>query len=459
MDFFKNISIKLKIAIFNTILMSIMVTLVLFFMMSISGSIIEVNAERQVKEVVDDNADEIEYKNKKFDFDDVEFYEDDVTTLIYSDTGELLAGNIKNIEYLTLFPLENMILKHEVINDTDYFIYDKLVNIKNEFIYVRGIISVNAVSNTVNEMIFSALVALPIFIIFSAIGSYFISKKAFSPIEKIINTANDISNSDDLTLRINLENNKDEIHKLATTFDNMFERLEKSFKLEKQFSSDVSHELRTPVAIILAECEYTISDNAIEEDKNEALEVINRQAIKMQKIISNLLDLTRFDNGIIKAEFENINLSELLIILCEEQQTILNSNNNNTNNITLSYNIDDNIYGDFDSSMMIRMLSNLINNAYKYGKENGFIKVSLTKNTDSIIITIEDDGIGIKLSEQEKIYQRFYQVEKSRTIQGNGGSMGLGLAMVMQLVKLQKGVISLESELNKGSIFTIKFNI
>lgn len=446
----KNISIKLKITIFNTLLMTAMVVLVLAFMMSISGSIIEFNSENIIKEVVEDNADELEYDDGKLDYDDVEFYENEVITLIYLEDGTLLEGNIRDIEKFTM-PLEDLVLKHEIINGNDYFIYDKLVSFrKHSPVYVRGILSINAVSTTLNQIFMMALFALPIFIILASFGSYFISKKSFSPIEKIITTANDISHSDDLSLRINLENGKDEIHKLAKTFDEMFERLDNSFKIEKQFSSDVSHELRTPVAVILAECEYNMNEKNSENEKIEAFEVINRQALKMQTIIMNLLNLTRLDNGVNKAEFDTINLSELILIVCEEQQLLP------AKNISLKYDIAENIYGEFDQSMMIRLVSNLISNAYNYGKINGFINVTLKENNEFIALVVKDDGIGIAKDEQEKIWHRFYQIDKSRTSKENT-NMGLGLSMVLQIARIHNAKITLDSEVESGSTFTVEF--
>lgn len=430
-----------------------MVVLALCFMMSVSGSIVQMNSQNRIKKIVEENASELEYDDGKLEYDDVDFYEDSVITLVYSENGQLLRGNISNIDKFDM-PLQDSILKNEVINGLEYLIYDKIVYFyKHPPVYVRGILSIDAVSNAVNDIFTTALLSIPIFIILAYIGSYMIAKKAFSPIEKIINTANDINHSDDLSLRINLNNgnDKDEIHLLAETFDEMFERLENAFKIEKQFSSDVSHELRTPVSVILAECEYSLNSES-EKDKDEALEVINRQSLKIQTIINNLLNLAKFDNGTNKVEFEKINLSELTIIICEEQQSL------SVKNISLVYSIEKDIYGNFNHPMMIRLISNLIDNAYNYGKDNGSTKVELFYDNNFIVLTVEDDGIGIKEDEQEKIWNRFYQVEKSRTVKNNT-SMGLGLSMVLQIAKIHNANIELTSEYKKGSKFIVKFPI
>lgn len=434
--------------------MIIMVALVLSFMMSMSDSIIQFNSEAIVKEVVDENADELDYDDRKIDYDDIEFYEDGVVTLIYSEEGELLLGNISNIENFDV-KLEDSTLKREYINGLDYYIYDKLVEFKHHSpIYIRGILPISAVSNTMREIFLSVIFALPVFIILAGFGSYLISKNSFAPIDTIIKTANDISHSDDLSLRINLLKKNNEIHNLAETFDEMFTRLEETFQTEKQFSSDVSHELRTPVAVIMAECEFVLNNEVELEDTKEAIEVINRQSLKMQSIITNLLNLTRFENGINKASFENINLSELVLIVCEEQQNLA------IKDISLTYEIKDDVFGKFDHAMILRLVSNLIDNAFNYGNDNGFIHVSLAEEMiygkEFITLVVKDDGIGIKKSEQQKIWNRFYQVEKARTAK-EGSNMGLGLSMVMQIVKLHRGNIYLESDIGEGSCFTVKF--
>lgn len=429
--------------------MSIMVTLVLGFMLYVSDGVIATSSEIQLKSVVESNADEIDYDDGELDLDDIEFYRNQVTTLIYSDDGYFLAGSMKNIDDFNQ-PLVNNTITQTEIEGENFLIYDLLVESRrNNNVYVRGIISTTAFSQTLNRVFRIAFLTLPVFIILSGIGSYFICKKSLSPLDKIISTANEINSSDDLSQRIDLSTTKDEIYELSKTFDNMFDRLEQSFIAERQFTSDVSHELRTPITVILARCEVALKGGLDDKEVHESFEVISNQADKMKKIVSNLLNLIRLENGIDNSELVEIDLSELLEIICEEYEDVL------PDTIKIVTNIQENILLELDYSMMTRIVSNLIDNAIKYIGKGSLIEVELTKQ-ENIQLKVKDDGLGIAMQHQDKIFNRFYQVDSSRTSKEDG-SMGLGLSMVQQMVLLNRGTISLESEIDKGSCFTITF--
>lgn len=444
-------SIKLRLTLFNTLFMSILVVLVLFLMIFASDSIINATTKAQLRDVVWDNLDEIDYeKDGKLDLDDIEFYEDQVTTILYNMEGEVMAGNLNNLELFTM-PLIHDNLHEEVIDGKTFLVYDLLYEYKGEpMIFVRGITSTEAVSATIHGVFFMAFIFFPLFILISSLGSYIISKKSLKPLDQMIQTASEITHSDDLSRRIGLSlGNQDEIHALAYTFDEMFGRLEQSFLQEKQFSSDVSHELRTPTAVILAECQCMLEGDPTLEEQTEALTVIQRQGHKMETIIRNLLALIRLENGVEQLHFDKVDLSELVSIVCEEQEMLL------PETAQLKENITDGIFITGDYSMLIRVLSNLIDNGFHYGKEGGFVEVSLSTHEKTAILTVKDDGIGIAQESISKIWQRFYQVDSARSSDGSG-SMGLGLSMVAQLVKLHGGSIDVESELGVGSVFTVK---
>ena len=151
-----------------------------------------------------------------------------------------------------------------------------------------------------------------------------------------------------------------------------------------------------------------------------------------------------------KLEFTQVDLSDLAQSVCDEQKEAWASS------ITLSSEIQANVSTQGDPVLLNRLMSNLIENAYQYGRENGHIKVSLSQTQKENIFKVEDDGIGISKQDQEKIFQRFYQVSNSRTA-NERGSMGLGLAMVQKIALLHKGSIKVESTINKGSSFIFRF--
>ncbi len=444
----KNLSAKLQLTVWTSLLMSAMAIIVIVLLFSFSDTIIETNSKSQLMKVVLKNADELEWDDRKLDTDDIDFYKNGVTTLIYSETGTILFGSFPDDQNQNI-PLKDKETTEITINETTYYVYDVLSSVEDsrQKLWVRGVISVNEVAETIRPLLLLSLFILPAFIIVGTAGCYIIVKLTFRPLDTIIKTAEEISTNEDLTLRINLENSSAEIQQLANTFDSMLNKLEESFEAEKQFSQNVSHELRTPTAVILAQCEYALGEKVQEHDKQEALEVVNKQAKKMAKLISELLGLLRFERGIEKAEFSQINLSELVLLVCEEQSVL------NEKNINLTHSIEPNIILKANQTMLIRLVSNLLSNAYRYGKENGCINVVLSEEDNNIRLLIEDDGIGIADENIEKIWQRFYQVDASRSTD----SMGLGLAMVHQIAKLHNAKIDVKSELEKGSIFTIHF--
>lgn len=440
---------KLKITILNSLLMSLIVCFILCFMVYVSDFVIVSSGENQLKFIVHENAEEVDWDDGALDLDDIEFYENSISTLIYSVDGYHLAGSKEDHGLFSSIPLQNMKVSSVSVDKVDYLLYDFLVESrKHDDVFIRGILSVTEISQTVNMIFFITLITLPLFILISAVGSYLITKISMKPLTKMIETAEMISQGEDLSLRIQLGSGRDEVHKLGDTFDVMFTKLEELFLAEKQFSSDVSHELRTPTAVILAECECHLHENTTAEEKQEALEVIEKQGKIMQQLISALLNLVRLDNGVEKIDLANEDLSELLTVICEEQLHLLPEKSR------LLTEIPENIHCALDYSLMIRVISNLIHNGFKYGKSGGFVKVTLENQKEKVLISVSDDGIGIGEEHIGKIFHRFYQVDTARTEEKEVG-MGLGLSMVERIVKLHHGEIFVESELGKGTTFHI----
>ena len=226
----------------------------------------------------------------------------------------------------------------------------------------------------------------------------------------------------------------------------MFARLERSFEAEKQFTSDASHELRTPIAVILAQCGET-RHATTPEQYQEAITVIDRQARKMSALVAQLLQMTRLEQGTHPASMEEADLSELVTVLCEEQPEL-------SRGITIQTDVQPEVHACFDVTLMSRLLQNLLNNAIRYGRDNGHIWVTLRALEDQILLSVRDDGVGIPEDRLEKIFQRFYQVDPSRS--GSAGT-GLGLTMVRQIAALHGGEITVESREGAGSCFTLRF--
>lgn len=302
-------------------------------------------------------------------------------------------------------------------------------------IYIRAICPAENVKTAFTVIGRSAVYILPFFVIVAAIGAYIISKKTVEPVEKITASAHDISTGSDLSKRLETNKAPREISNLAETFNGMLERLHTSFESEKRFTSDASHELRTPLAVIKAECEYALSENADEEERKQALESIEEQTDKMTALVSSLLSVTRAEQGSGRFTLEEANLSELVEEICGKFRT--------TKNIKLTTEIDNDIIISLNNTLIAQLLENLLSNADKYGRENGFIKVKLYSEKDKTVLSVRDNGIGISEEDLPKIWNRFYRADASRS---ETEGFGLGLALVKKIAEIHSAECVAESE-------------
>jgi len=446
--FFNNSSIKLKIGLWYMGIMILLVFSSLAIVFYISENIIHSSVRTYLKDVVIHRIDYLTIKNGEIIIDsNFDTMIQNVEIAIYDKDFKFLYGNSPNG-----FEMDNRKSKDDKImiirsNNQKWYVYNKTIELGDYGkVWIRGVMPNIGQSSAIETVIQISFVILPFFLILSAIGGYIITKNAFTPIEKIRKIAEKINEGNDLSQRINLGKGDDELHTLANTFDVMFDRLQTSFENEIQFTSDVSHELRTPITVILTQAEYGKDSISSVKDAQKSFGIIEKEGQKMSKLVSQLLTLARMERGRQKLNIENINLSELLEIIIETQTLSAK-----TKNIKFVTKIMPEIYANIDEMMIMRVFTNLISNAISYGKQNGTITVELFLQENRIVSKISDDGIGISEDKLDKIWLRFYQVDPSK----NGDNSGLGLSMVKKIIELHKGEIFVESELGKGTTFTI----
>lgn len=446
--FFNNSSIKLKIGLWYMGIMILLVFSSLAIVFYISEKIIHSSVRTYLKDVVIHRLDYLTIKNGEIIIDsNFDTMIQNVEIAIYDKDFKFLYGNSPNG-----FEMDNRKSKDDKImiirsNNQKWYVYNKTIELGSYGkVWIRGVMPNIGQASAIETVIQISFVILPFFLILSAIGGYIITKNAFTPIEKIRRIAEKINEGNDLSQRINLGKGDDELHTLANTFDVMFDRLQTSFENEVQFTSDVSHELRTPITVILTQAEYGKGYISSVEEAQKSFGIIEKEGQKMSKLVSQLLTLARMERGRQKLNLENINLSELIEMAVETQTLSAKSKN-----IKFITKIMPEIYANIDEMMIMRVFTNLISNAISYGKQNGTVTVELFLKEDKIISKISDDGIGISEDKLDKIWLRFYQVDPSK----NGDNSGLGLSMVKKIVELHKGEIFVESELGKGTTFTI----
>ncbi len=448
----KKLSIKLKLTLWFMAFMLILAAVVLGFISFVTVSQTRRNTENALIARVSENAQAVKYIDGRMLIDD-DFvsYRNGIYCLVYNEDWELKAGQAPD-EDLENEDLREGDVREVTVNGEDYLIYDLKVSEKRRELWIRGVVSQSGAAIESASLYSSVFISIPLLILLAAVGGYLLAGQSLKPIRVIGKTAEEIGESGDLTRRIPMDENGDELHQLAGTFNRMFDRLEQNFEAEKQFTSDASHELRNPIATILAQCEYAFENASGEEELYEVIGDIQHQGYRMSRLVESLLSFTRLEQQTEGTSFSEMDLSACALSVCEEQKGFPDKN------ITLTEEIDPGIHMKGDPTLVARMLTNLIRNAYRYGKEDGHIKVSLAQSGDRILLTVADDGIGIAEEDLPKIFNRFYRADKSRTY-SEGSGLGLGLSMVKQIVTLHKGEITAASKVGEGSTFKVMLPI
>ena len=451
----KRLSIKVRVTLWYTLFMLVLTMAVLMLLLQIGGQQITASTKNRLEQVVSKNLKEIEYDEREgLDIDDdLNAFEDGVYLILYDEEGNhlfgQLPGGLKAEQTPVLINGEVQELTVEAVKWQVFDIYEPLS--EDKAVWLRGMISQSDAESGLNIVLRLSMLLLPLFVILIALGGYYITYRAFVPVEKMRMTAEEIVGGSDLSRRIGLTGGKDEIYQLADTFDQMLDRIEDSFEREKQFTSDVSHELRTPVSVIKAQAEYALRHDDPSGDMKERLDTILKQSGKMSGMISQLLMLSRADQGREKIQKESIDLSELVEIIAEEERE-----RSESRNIKIITDCQPNLHMIGDETLLMRCFMNLIENAITYGRDGGNIWINLAEEESHISGYIRDDGIGIREEILPKIWERFYQADPSRTASDEGSS-GLGLSMVRWIVEAHEGSITAESRYGEGTTFYFRF--
>jgi len=437
----ENFPITVKITLWYTAFIVILIAIMLTGSFTIADKMTGDLNQRELMESVVEMASEM--ISNPDEFDD---FDDGIYFVKYNNAGIEMAGMSPRGFDLTLNFAENTVRTYEKDGGKFYY-FDKKINTP-EGEWVRGIIPVNKLTNEVNRMLLIILISSPLLLLIIVYGGYKIIKKALNPVAKISGTASEIQKNGDFSKRIEIDEGKDEIHKMATAFNEMLNSLENSYIREKQFSSDVSHELRTPVSVILTESQYSLEYADTLEEAKDSFSVIQRQAKKMSELINQIMELSKIEKQII-IPTKKINFSEIIEKILLDYKNLIDKKN-----IKISKEIEKNIFIIGDKIMIERLLDNLLNNAMKFTKNE--IKIKLYSENENCILEVEDNGIGMSEEFKNLIWGRFYQINDSRNKKINKG-FGLGLFLVSKIIEQHNAVINVESELNKGTKFIAKF--
>ncbi len=242
-----------------------------------------------------------------------------------------------------------------------------------------------------------------------------------------------------------------ELTPLLTTIQKQHKDLVKSSKMRQEFTANVSHELKTPLTSITGYSELIQNGMAKGKDAARFAGEIHQNASRLLVLINDILQLSELETGEFTDDFEKVNLSDV-VFDCMEMLSL----NATKRSIALEDNgIDRECYVNGISKMLSELVYNLIDNGIRYNKENGKVKISLCREEQSCILCVEDNGIGIPEKYQERIFERFYRVDKSRSKETGG--TGLGLAIVKHVVGVNDAKIQVDSKEGEGTKISVCF--
>ncbi|MGH7273115.1 MAG: heavy metal sensor histidine kinase [Nitrospiria bacterium] len=319
---------------------------------------------------------------------------------------------------------------------------------QNDLLYLIQVgSSMQDIETTLDNFLLLNFLFIPTAALLVAMGGWLLARQAFKPLGNVIKTAHGIS-SGDLSHRIESSQASEEIRDLATAFNQMIARLESSFQQIRDFTDNVSHELRIPLAILKGQTELSLRRLRSEEEYRQVLDSNLEEIQRMEKIVERLLFLSRADRGEIQLSYGEIDLLGLIENVSSQFQVLAREKNIR---IKLSANGPVSIVG--DELLLRELLLNLVQNAMNYTLEGGEVTLSLERGDAQIQISVADTGCGIPENEIPRIFDRFHQVDKSRSSQGSG----LGLSICKWIVQAHQGKINVVSTVGRGSQFTVAF--
>ena len=320
------------------------------------------------------------------------------------------------------------------------------------------------IQETKEDFLLRSVIATTIIILLSSVCTYFLTKKALTPLQKLTSEVSQIQ-AQNLSTQLAVPNSKDEIAQLTSSFNEMLTRLDNAFSTQKQFSANAAHELRTPLAVLQTNLEVFEKKQEPEMvEYRQLFTMIKEQTARLSQLVGTLLDMTNLKSV---PRTDHVSLEELVDeVFCDldpvaEKAGIsihfddsssqdlytdvhtpdASALNNNIRNITGSY------------VLLYRAVYNLVENAIKYNRPNGSVTVSVREQNGQAMILVKDTGIGISPENQKKIFDPFFRVDKSRS-RAMGGA-GLGLALVDSIAKEHGGTVKVLESSETGSTIAL----
>lgn len=439
----KQNSIVKYVANYFFALLMLLAFVMLCFVVFLSKQLTYSSIRREMSIELRQNAKYMHVKDDGYVLDEeFQFQDSEYTFVILDDKGKLLQG-----VYPQNFPADLEVnsgkLRTIKVNGTDYYFQDR--QSLHSPLAIRCVIEQSKADCDYNKFVYLTW-GFVLFILGISVGMWkLLERREMRQINQVVEMVGKIGREKSLSRRIEYNGRFAEIVSLVQANNRMLGQLQEMFETQKRFTSDVAHELRTPITVLMAECEYAGQKIQKEGEVWEAFQVIERQISKMNCIIVQMLNLSRLDQDKMKLNREWIDLGEIVDSVCDDISF------QDTKQVEFIINIapEFNVYADI--GLMTILIQNLLDNAVKYGPDGGRVWIWSQEAREEYLLHIKDEGKGISKENQEKIFQRFFRVEKSELIEG----FGLGLSMVKRIAEKHNGSVTVESALGRGSTFTL----
>ena len=305
------------------------------------------------------------------------------------------------------------------------------------------------IQETKEAFLLRSVIATTIIILLSSVCTYFLTKKALTPLQKLTSEVSQIQ-AQNLSTQLPVPNSKDEIAQLTSSFNEMLTRLDNAFSTQKQFSANAAHELRTPLAVLQTNLE--VFEKKQEPDMVEYRQLftmIKEQTARLSQLVGTLLDMTNLKSV---PRTDQVSLEELVDeVFCDLDPIAEKAG------ISIHFNDSSNqdLHSDVTGSyvLLYRAVYNLVENAIKYNRPHGSVSVSVKQENGQAMVLVTDTGIGISPENQKKIFDPFFRVDKSRS-RAMGGA-GLGLALVDSIAKEHRGTVKVLESSSAGSTIVL----
>ena len=308
---------------------------------------------------------------------------------------------------------------------------------------------VDVYTNALVELKKTLLLLTLFFIAPSIAMGYILSQSAVSSLITLSKRISQIT-EENLSERITVPSKSSETFTLVENFNSLLDRLGTAFSKERQFIGEVAHEIKTPLAVIKSNAEVTLAKNRTAAEYVQSLNQVLEHTNKLTKNLSGLIDFAWSQTTDITGQFANVNLSELLNDICENSHYLAKAKS-----LEVNCDLKDNIFVLGKKEKLSQVFMNLIDNAVKFTPRKGSISIKLYVEQDIAITKVTDTGVGINREDINKIFDRFTRAKSSENTQGHG----LGLAIAYAIVKAHNGKIEIDSEKNKGTVFTVKLKL